>query len=263
MSLFIANYGRELRMEADIRKKGKVEKAMEFVERLKKIQEEAEAALKKAQEEMKRYMDRKRKKTEDWKKEDRVMLSTKDLVFKERPVHKLVERYIGLYEIKKVVSANTVKLQLPSSMRIHPVVNVSYVVQYREQVKEQKKEEGKLAEVEGVEKWEVKKILNKRKIRGVNKYLVWWKGFTAEGDMWEKEEDLKNAKELVDNFEERVGAEIRCQERIEKKGEREEYRRMKLLGKYMAKLLYGWDDRKFEEEYLKKVREELEEMERE
>ena len=148
-------------------------------------------------------------------------------------------------------------------MRIHPVVNVSYVVQYREQVKEQKKEEGKLAEVEGVEKWEVKKILNKRKIRGVNKYLVWWKGFTAEGDMWEKEEDLKNAKELVDNFEERVGAEIRCQERIEKKGEREEYRRMKLLGKYMAKLLYGWDDRKFEEEYLKKVREELEEMERE
>jgi len=105
--------------------------------------------------------------------------------------------------------------------------------------------------------------LNKRKIRGVNKYLVWWKGFTAEGDMWEKEEDLKNAKELVDNFEERVGAEIRCQERIEKKGEREEYRRMKLLGKYMAKLLYGWDDRKFEEEYLKKVREELEEMERE
>jgi len=263
ISLFIANYGRELRMEADIRKKGKVEKAMEFVERLKKIQEEAEAALKKAQEEMKRYMDRKRKKTEDWKKEDRVMLSTKDLVFKERPVHKLVERYIGLYEIKKVVSANTVKLQLPSSMRIHPVVNVSYVVQYREQVKEQKKEEGKLAEVEGVEKWEVKKILNKRKIRGVNKYLVWWKGFTAEGDMWEKEEDLKNAKELVDNFEERVGAEIRCQERIEKKGEREEYRRMKLLGKYMAKLLYGWDDRKFEEEYLKKVREELEEMERE
>jgi len=37
MSLFMANYGRELRMEADIRRKGKVEKAMEFVERLKKV----------------------------------------------------------------------------------------------------------------------------------------------------------------------------------------------------------------------------------
>jgi len=34
--LFIANYGRELRMGGDIRKKGKIEKAMEFVERMKK-----------------------------------------------------------------------------------------------------------------------------------------------------------------------------------------------------------------------------------
>ena len=75
----------------DIRKKGKVEKATEFVERLKKVQEEAGAALRKAQEEMKRDVDRKRKEMEDWKKGDRVMLSTKDLVFKERPVRKLVE----------------------------------------------------------------------------------------------------------------------------------------------------------------------------
>jgi len=40
---------------------------------------------------MKKYMNRKRKKMEEWKKRDRVMLSTKDLVFKERPVRKLVE----------------------------------------------------------------------------------------------------------------------------------------------------------------------------
>ena len=53
MSLFIANYRRELRMRADIRKKGKVEKVMEFVERMKKVQEEAGAALRKAQKEMK------------------------------------------------------------------------------------------------------------------------------------------------------------------------------------------------------------------
>jgi len=56
-------------------------------------------------------------------------------------------------------------------------------------------------EVKGVEEWEVEKILNKRKIRGVDKYLVQWKEFTAESDIWEKEEDLKNAKELVNDFE--------------------------------------------------------------
>ena len=45
-------------------------------------------------------------------------------------------------------------------------------MQYREQIKEQKKEEGKLIEVEEVKEWEVVKILNKRKIRRVEKYLV-------------------------------------------------------------------------------------------
>ena len=43
----MANYGREVRMERDIRKKGKVESATEFVERMKKVHEEAGAVLKK------------------------------------------------------------------------------------------------------------------------------------------------------------------------------------------------------------------------
>ena len=99
VSPFMANYGKNLRMEGDIRKKEKVKKATEFVERMKKVQEEAGAALKKIQEEIKRYVDRNRKETEKWRKGDKVMLSTKDLVFKERPVCKLVERYVGPYEI--------------------------------------------------------------------------------------------------------------------------------------------------------------------
>ena len=53
------------------------------------------------------------------------MLSTKDLVFKEKLARKLVDRYVGPYMIKEVVSTNVVKLRLPTSMRIHPVVNVS------------------------------------------------------------------------------------------------------------------------------------------
>ena len=54
---FMANYGREMRMGGHIRKKGKVENATEFVESMKKVHEEAEAALRKTQEEMKRYAD--------------------------------------------------------------------------------------------------------------------------------------------------------------------------------------------------------------
>jgi len=51
--LFMANYGRELRMGANIRKKEKVEKVMKFAERIKKVQKEAETMLRKAQKEMK------------------------------------------------------------------------------------------------------------------------------------------------------------------------------------------------------------------
>ena len=61
----MVNYSRELRMEGDIRKKEKVEKAMKFVEKIKKVQEEVEAALKKTQENMKRQVDKGRKETED------------------------------------------------------------------------------------------------------------------------------------------------------------------------------------------------------
>ena len=91
VSSFMANYGRELRMGGDIKRKGKVEKAMEFVERIKQVQEEAEVALKKAQEDMKRQTDKRRRESENWKKGNKVLLSTKDLMFKERLVKKLVD----------------------------------------------------------------------------------------------------------------------------------------------------------------------------
>jgi len=86
-------------------------------------------------------------------------------------------------------------------MRIHLVVNVSQIVRYKEQVKGQKKEEAKLIEVEGVEEWEVEKILNKKRMRGVEKYLIRWKGFMAEEDTWERRENLKNVEELIEEFE--------------------------------------------------------------
>ena len=72
LSLLIVNYGRELRIEIDIKRKEKIEKVMEFVERIKKVQEETRVVLKRAQEEMKQQVDRGRKKAE-------VLLQLKDL----------------------------------------------------------------------------------------------------------------------------------------------------------------------------------------
>ena len=154
------------------------------------------------------------------------------------PMRKLMERYIGLYVIEEVVSTNVVKLRLPMLMRIHLVVNISRIVWYKEQVKGQKKEEGKPVEIEGVEEWKVGKILNKKKIRRVEKYLVWWKRFMAEGDTWERKENLKNAGEALEEFEGRMNTKIRRQEKIDMAEERD-FRRGELPGRFTAKMLYG------------------------
>ena len=72
-------------------------------------------------------------------------------------------------------------------------------------------------------------------------------------------ENLKNAGRKIEEFEKgRFEEEIR-RIRMKKKKEMklnpeaEEFRRGKLPGRYMVKLLYGWDDKKFDEEYLKKL----------
>jgi len=80
-SPFKANYGQDLRMGFKGRKKGKYERAEKFIEKTKEIQEKVKVALSKAQEEMKKYADKKRVEVDDYKVGDLVMLSTKDLKY--------------------------------------------------------------------------------------------------------------------------------------------------------------------------------------
>jgi len=135
------------------RKKGKYEGAEKFVKKMKEIQEKAKAMLGKAQEEMKKYTDRKRAEVDDYKVGDLVMLSTKDLKYQmvRRRTEKLTERFVGPYKIKKIVSPNVVELELPSTVKIHPVVNVSRIRKYIGQVERQKKEQPALVIIEGEE----------------------------------------------------------------------------------------------------------------
>ena len=113
---------------------------------------------------MKRQSNRGQREIEEQKKDDKVILSSKDLVFRERLVKKLIKQYVRPYIIEKVISRNAVKLKLLASIRIHLVVNISRVVRYRKPMKEQKVKELKLVKVDGVKEQKVEKILNKRKI---------------------------------------------------------------------------------------------------
>ena len=246
---FKANYRQDSRMGFEGRKKGKYEGTEKFVTKIKEIQEEAKAALEKAQEEMKRYADRKRAEVNEYKVGDLVMLSTKDLKYQMvgRRMEKLTERFIGPYRIKKIVSSNAVELELPNTVKIHSVVNVSRIQRYVGQVEGQRKEQPAPVVIKGEEEWEVERILNKRRIREKDKYLVQWKGFTAESDTWEREENLENAKEAIEGYE----REYRRDMENVRRQEREEgmFRRGELLGRFMAKKLFGWSDKRYDEEY--------------
>ena len=79
-----------------------------------------------------------------------------------------------------------------------------------------------------------------------------WKRFTAEHNTWERKEDLGNAREVLEEFEGRMNAEVKRQEKLDM-AEEKDFRRGELPGKFMAKMLYGWDNGKFEEEYLRKL----------
>ena len=130
---------------------------------MKKIQKKAKAALRKAQEEMKKYADKKKAEVNEYKVGDLVMLSTKNLKYQmvRKRTEKLMERYVGSYKIKKIILLNVVELELHSTVKIYLVVNVSRIQKYVGQVKGQKKEQPTLVIIKEKEKQEVEKILNK------------------------------------------------------------------------------------------------------
>jgi len=126
---FKVNYGQDPKMGFEGRRKGKYEAMEKFVERMRKIQEKAKAALEKVQEEMKKFANRKRREEKEYRVGDLVLLSTKNLKWqmKGRRSKKLTEHFVGPYKVKGIVSSNAIELELPKSIKIHPVVNVSRV----------------------------------------------------------------------------------------------------------------------------------------
>ena len=161
--------------------------------------------------------------------------------------------------VRKIVLENTVELELPASLQIHLVVNIRRIVKYREQVEGQKKIPLPPVKVASEKEYIVEEILDRQEKKEKMKYLVKWKEYIVEENIWEGLENLKNVMKKVEEFEKRRFDEeiwriqVRKGKEIKLNPEAEEFRREELPGRYTVKLLYGWDDKKFEEEYLKKL----------
>jgi len=93
------------------KKKEKYKRAKKFIEKMKEIQKEAKAVLGKVQEKIKKYADRKREEVNNYKVGDLVILSTKDLKYQMvgRRIEKLIERFVGSYKVKMIISSNVVE----------------------------------------------------------------------------------------------------------------------------------------------------------
>ena len=79
---------------------------------------------------MKKLMDKRQREGEEYRVGDLVLLSTKNLKWqmKEKRLEKLTKQFVGPYKVKGIISSNTIELELPKSIRIHPIVNIAEYV---------------------------------------------------------------------------------------------------------------------------------------
>ena len=83
--------------------------------------------------------------------------------------------------------------------------------------------------------------------RGKDKYLVCWKGSTVESDTWKGRENLKNTKEAIKEFEKEYRRDM--ENMAQQEHEEGTFQREELPGKFTAKMLYRWSDRRYDQKY--------------
>jgi transposase InsO family protein len=198
---FMVDHGRLPRMGFEPREASKVEAVNDFVTRMKGALEEARAALTKAKDDMAQYYNRRRTPAPRYNIGDRVFLDASDLRI-SRPSQKLAHRFLGPYEIVKVVGPHAYKLKLPRTLnRVHPVFNVVKLKAAPEDpiVGRRAQPPPEPEMVDGQEEYEVEAVKDSRLRYGKLEFLIAWKGYGREAWTWEREEDV-HAPELVSAF---------------------------------------------------------------
>jgi len=166
---------------------------------MKTVHEEGQAALSKSCNGITHYADFHRGEALEYKVGDKVWLSTKNLNV-DRPSHKLTEQQLGPYEIIKIISPNAVKLKLPTSFKIHNVINISPIRPYRPPTAGQSTIPPEHVVIEGTPKYKVEKITDSRLKRGKLEFLVKWSGYTDDYNTWEPEANCANSRDIINEF---------------------------------------------------------------
>ena len=201
-SPFMLNFGKHPRLGVEPLRDVEHASVEDFVKRMDSSKEEAEAALHQAAEDMARYYDQQRGESITYKVGDQVWLDAKDLKT-DRPSRKLSDKRYGPFKIVKVVSPHAYQLELPPSMKIHPVFHTVRLRPYCPDTIP-----GRTLPpprpppvVEGDDpEYEVEYIKDSRLTRGGLQYLVKWKGYPHEECTWEPLKNLEKSKDAIKEF---------------------------------------------------------------
>jgi glycosylphosphatidylinositol phospholipase D len=208
-SPFFLNYGEHPRLPIDgMLPDSNVEQVQSMLERLMNDVKLAKDELLKSQSTQARNANMKRRDFV-FKVGEKVLLSTRNINFVSKgPANKLNPKFIGPFEIIERVGEVAYKLKLPHELvknNVHPVFHASllkpYIISERFNEREPLRPPADVITNDGEEKWEVEKILKKRKYRNRIQYLVMWKGYPLHEATWEPEWRLKeDAPDVIAEF---------------------------------------------------------------
>ena len=165
-----------------------------FGNHINEIQEQLRKNLAQAQENAKRFADRKRREIQPLAIGSQVFLSTKNLNT-TRPTKKLDYKHVGPFKVIDHRENKVYKLDLPHTMRVHPWFHPSLLTPKGEDdIPGRRSEPPPPVIIEDQEQYEVKQILDQRKRNRNTEYLIAWEGYGPEFNTWEKattiEEDV-------------------------------------------------------------------------
>ncbi|KAK5988598.1 Transposon Tf2-11 polyprotein [Cladobotryum mycophilum] len=155
-------------------------------EELRKNLEAIKERLAKAQETYAKYYNKKHI-NKQFELGQKVLLSTKNLKLK-RPSKKLAAKYLGPYEITRVIGDHKLayELELPKTMRIHNVFPISVLEEYRGDASARSQEDNL---VEEDEVFDIERLIAHKGNKG-RKYLVKWVGYPDSENSWVPRKDF-------------------------------------------------------------------------
>lgn len=218
-SPFYLNYGRHPLLPLDVAVQpsntSNNPAAADRVQQLHQSLQQAKLALQRAQQRQAYYADQHRREL-TFRVGDSVFLSTEHLALKDpQRSKKLMSKFIGPFRVTRVISPVAYELELPPSLKIHPVFHVSKLKAVKESSRSypgrkpassDARPPPELVNEEGEEEWEVERVVARRSVRrgrGVRvEYLVQWRGYPEWEMTWEPARNLRNAQQAIEEFEE-------------------------------------------------------------